>query len=1553
MVQALFGQIMTFAKPGEAASATLERMGNDVTAVNAILSANGQALYDSSFESAKAVQQLLNSVGGLSKLTEQSTILESVNNVLADLGQTTFDLTLEGANAAQTLALSVGGVDKLSALATNLVKVNENLGKLDEPLLDISVASAKAAQSLLKSTETAVKAKEEAAKLNTAANSFSKNLLTANGKSTVTVLQTIFEQALAEVSKTIPNLVDWNSISKVTSKDYMGYSATERSNLDAAVSAYTDLSAAIKSAADESKTAAKTAQDTADAAVKAYEDALAAIEKSTSDAHRTLADFGKTDLQKSLSKIDYTAQDKQAELDALSNKAAALSSEATAASLKASNASLDSTGTLTEGLLLYAAAVKDNSKEVVASISETLQNTTKALGDSLTLVPAIAALFTEILKGLEKIPAALQTVSVAVAGLGSSSSAAAGGVSSLALASAAAGTSAAAATAAVTAVGGAFNTVAPSATAAGVAIGSLGASFDAAGSALNSLGSAFDGAAAALAGLTATFASASGALDGLNASFTSAATGLSGLSSAFDSVAGSGADFAGTLTSVGGAFFSVSSAAASAAGGISSAVSALSAAAGAASSIQTSTATTAATSTTPALAKAGGGAIYGPGTATSDSIPAMLSTGEYVVKAASVSKYGTRFLDALNAGVLKDTVYRANGTPLSNQLVNLSETEKTAVYLQKFADVVGQLGGVLKRVEATDTAPTKINVLDPETFSQALSKITSIPISETDSKPRFDISGMDAAGVSKYFLDLLKANPPTQDTNGNLSFSESAAKNLAPLAEVLDSVDTVIARLKEQQGWQDKLAVLSGKKLQEEIDLQNELAKATDDATKSLISQVYAQEQKKKADDKVLGLRSSSAQLEVDNVRLKGDRFTASAMQRQLDLYGVDGKSGMTAGLTAEGKGQVVAQYDLNAKYKAQLESDTAILEAQKAAQENYLDTIDKVTEAQKKYASTLTSTVKGFKDFLKTLDVKSATGNDLRSSRTSFNDLAKQAASGDTSVYEKLVPAAQEMLDLSTKYSKTLVEYRRDEANVRNVLNSVIAKSQEQLNKLPDVAIEGDAIKTAWQDLQKATTEQANASILLAAMGVDQKDILTRRKTAEEALITQYEDAIKLRPDYAQFQVEFNNKIEELKDSSLIPDLGDTFKLPEGTTIENLITDKLDVLLPTEDVAPVDFVKAFADRVGIILPDGFAGDGIDLALMLTNKVKGILPDNMAGDGFKLAEMLATQIGVMMPATFAGPEFSAKTLVSDQVTKVAIPDTLAGPVFDAKTLVSDQVTKVVLPEGLAGLAFSAKMLVSDQIAKVVLPETFAGLAFSAKTLVSDQVTKVVLPEGFAGPVFSLVSIATSRLNNTILPTSFAGLSFSAQALFSTRLTEILPVNFGGASFNAAQMMQSAIDKAMASSATTVASTTTATSVTSASGVDRAQLDARNVMNARISEAAGGITVSTRPIFFDRDGNPTTVWQRFDKGTSYVPYDMTAQIHEGEEITPRPYVDAQREDRERTNALLEQLIRSNEAMRAELAQVRASSAAGATSAKNTERIFVRVTRDGNSLLTTAA
>jgi len=51
----------------------------------------------------------------------------------------------------------------------------------------------------------------------------------------------------------------------------------------------------------------------------------------------------------------------------------------------------------------------------------------------------------------------------------------------------------------------------------------------------------------------------------------------------------------------------------------------------------------------PGYSEGSGGKVRGAGTSTSDSIPAMLSNGEYVVKASAVSQYGVPFFDKVNS----------------------------------------------------------------------------------------------------------------------------------------------------------------------------------------------------------------------------------------------------------------------------------------------------------------------------------------------------------------------------------------------------------------------------------------------------------------------------------------------------------------------------------------------------------------------------------------------------------------------------------------------------------------------------------------------------------------------------------------------------------------------------------------------------------------------------------------------------------------------------------------------------------------------------------------
>lgn len=83
-----------------------------------------------------------------------------------------------------------------------------------------------------------------------------------------------------------------------------------------------------------------------------------------------------------------------------------------------------------------------------------------------------------------------------------------------------------------------------------------------------------------------------------------------------------------------------------------------------------------------------GGLIKGPGTSTSDSIPAMLSNGEFVVRADVVKKMGVNYLNALNNGNFTRLRTKAHHYA-SGGLVSELAQEQTARGLSNFGKDVG------------------------------------------------------------------------------------------------------------------------------------------------------------------------------------------------------------------------------------------------------------------------------------------------------------------------------------------------------------------------------------------------------------------------------------------------------------------------------------------------------------------------------------------------------------------------------------------------------------------------------------------------------------------------------------------------------------------------------------------------------------------------------------------------------------------------------------------------------------------------------------------------
>ncbi|TXS35713.1 phage tail tape measure protein [Streptomyces sp. OR43] len=109
-----------------------------------------------------------------------------------------------------------------------------------------------------------------------------------------------------------------------------------------------------------------------------------------------------------------------------------------------------------------------------------------------------------------------------------------------------------------------------------------------------------------------------------------------------------------------------------------------------------------------------GGPISGPGTGTSDSIPALVSNGEYIVKADAVRKYGVSMLDRVNAkrfadGGLAGFTYTPTGTAVLGGPGDAKERYDSLIEKLKaaFADLAKALADLKKKTDALKVAEKK------------------------------------------------------------------------------------------------------------------------------------------------------------------------------------------------------------------------------------------------------------------------------------------------------------------------------------------------------------------------------------------------------------------------------------------------------------------------------------------------------------------------------------------------------------------------------------------------------------------------------------------------------------------------------------------------------------------------------------------------------------------------------------------------------------------------------------------------------------------------------
>lgn len=94
-----------------------------------------------------------------------------------------------------------------------------------------------------------------------------------------------------------------------------------------------------------------------------------------------------------------------------------------------------------------------------------------------------------------------------------------------------------------------------------------------------------------------------------------------------------------------------------------------------------------------------GGKMTGPGTDTSDSIPALLSNNEWVIRASSARKYGDAFLGALNAGRIdpRDLPRYADGGPVRRDVVLRANRFRPEDFMHHVSDGLARLAAAAEQ----------------------------------------------------------------------------------------------------------------------------------------------------------------------------------------------------------------------------------------------------------------------------------------------------------------------------------------------------------------------------------------------------------------------------------------------------------------------------------------------------------------------------------------------------------------------------------------------------------------------------------------------------------------------------------------------------------------------------------------------------------------------------------------------------------------------------------------------------------------------------------------
>lgn len=358
-------------------------------------------------------------------------------------------------------------------------------------------------------------------------------------------------------------------------------------------------------------------------------------------------------------------------------------------------------------------------------------------------------------------------------------------------------------------------------------------------------------------------------------------------------------------------------------------------------------------------------------------------------------------------------------------------------WLDVFNDSLGNTEAVLTRAQQASVLVDQFGGLDA--FNAASSAYYQAMYSEQERMEKA------AQAMAKVFLELNVAAPQTIEQYNALrnsldlmtdegrkayatltkmgpqfaqvaNYAEAAADKMAAAVQAqldkdLDSIRT----------WAGKLAVLQGTTTERQLQLQADLASATNDTTRQLIAQVYAMEDLKTAAEKAAEAQAQWEQ-EVERLgtALEQAKSTAASTQNAVDAVRNEATSAYLQALQSVG----TAQEALN---RAQAQAQLDLVNAQ-------IDAQIEIARAANEAAKEMQSLGTRLREF-----VTGATA----SPGADFGRLLAQALAGDKAAMQALPDAANAAIELAQERSSSATAFALAKADIVGKVASVAALAE------------------------------------------------------------------------------------------------------------------------------------------------------------------------------------------------------------------------------------------------------------------------------------------------------------------------------------------------------------------------------------------------------------------------------------------------------------------------------------------------------------------------------